>query len=110
MDPNVQRFTGFADLYDQYRPELPLVIGELLSQLAGLERPIRVVDLGSGTGLSTRPWRGFEANVIGIEPSPDMRVIAERMQATDQSQSNITFKEGTSTELHDTSPSFVPIL
>jgi hypothetical protein len=53
MDPNVQRFTGFADLYDQYRPELPLVIGELLSQLAGLERPLRVVDLGSGTGLSS---------------------------------------------------------
>jgi ubiquinone/menaquinone biosynthesis C-methylase UbiE len=97
MDPNVQRFTGFADLYDQYRPELPIVIREILLQLAGLERPVRVVDLGSGTGLSTRLWRGCEATVIGIEPSPDMRVIAERFQATDRSQSNISFKEGTST-------------
>ena len=97
MDPNVQRFTGFADLYDQYRPTLPLVIGEVLSQLAGSERPLRVVDLGSGTGLSTRLWKGFEATVIGIEPSPDMRVIAERLQAIDESQSNISFKEGTST-------------
>jgi len=53
MNPNVQRFTGFADIYDQYRPELPLVISEVLSQLAGPERPLRVVDVGSGTGLST---------------------------------------------------------
>ena len=97
MDPNVQRFTGFADLYDQCRPRLPLVIGEVLSQLAGSERPLRVVDLGSGTGISTRLWRGFEATVIGIEPSPDMRVIAERLQAIDEGQNNITFKEGTST-------------
>jgi len=97
MDPNVQRFTGFADLYDQYRPELPVVVRKILSQLAGGERPLRVVDVGSGTGLSTRLWRGHEASVIGIEPSPDMRVIAERLQATDQSQSNISFKEGTST-------------
>ena len=97
MDPNVQRFTGFADLYDQYRPTLPLVIGEVLSQLAGSERPLRVVDLGSGTGLSTRLWKGFEATVIGIEPSPDMRVIAERLRAIDEGQSNISFKEGTST-------------
>lgn len=69
MDPNVQRFTGFADIYDQHRPEPPLVIGQVLSQLAGPERPLRVVDVGAGTGLSTRLWRGLEATVIGIEPS-----------------------------------------
>jgi len=97
MNPNVQRFTGFADIYDQYRPELPLVIGEVLSQLAGPERPLRVVDVGSGTGLSTRLWKELEATVIGIEPSPDMRAIAARLQAIDRSQSNISFKEGTST-------------
>jgi SAM-dependent methyltransferase len=72
-------------------------LGEILSQLAGSERPLRVVDLGSGIGLSTRLWRGFEATVIGIEPSPDMRVIAERLQAIDEGQSNISFEEGTST-------------
>ena len=97
MDPNVQRFTGFADIYDQHRPKLPLVIGEILSQLAGPTRPLRVVDVGAGTGLSTRLWRGLDATVIGIEPSPDMRAIGIRLQAIDQSQSNISFKEGTST-------------
>ena len=63
MDPNVQRFSGFADDYDQYRPELPLVIGEVLSQLAGPERPLRVVDVGCGTGLSTRLWRDWLARM-----------------------------------------------
>src|SRR5271166_1583743 len=57
MDPNVERFTGFADIYELYRPKLPLVIGEVLSQLAGPERPVRVVDIGSGTGLSTRRFK-----------------------------------------------------
>jgi len=97
MDPNVQRFTGFADIYDRYRPELPLVIGEVLSQLPGPERPLRVVDIGSGTGLSTRLWKELEATVIGIEPSPDMRAVAARLQAIDRGQSNISFIEGTST-------------
>src|SRR5260370_25354656 len=98
MDPNVQRFTGFADIYDQYRPELPLVIGEVLSQLAGPERPLRVVDIGSGTGLSTRLWKEFEATVIGIEPSPDMRASSERLPAIHRSPNNISFQEGTSTD------------
>src|SRR5260370_38194674 len=97
MDPNVQRFTGFADIYDQYRPELPLVSGEVLSQLAGPERPLRGVDIGSGTGLSTRLWKELDATVIGIEPSPDMRGIAARLPALDPSQSNILFTEGPST-------------
>lgn len=80
MDPNVQRFTGFADIYDHYRPELPIVIAKVLSQLAGPGRPFRVIDVGSGTGLSTRLWKGLEATVIGIEPSPDMRAIAARFR------------------------------
>ena len=96
MDPNVRRFTGFADIYDQYRPRLPSVIGDILSQLAGPQRPLRVVDIACGTGLSTRLWKGRDATVIGIEPSPDMRAIAERLRE-DDAQANIIFKEGLST-------------
>jgi ubiquinone/menaquinone biosynthesis C-methylase UbiE len=94
MDPNVRRFTGFADIYDQHRPQLPSVIGDILSQLAGLQRPVRVVDIASGTGLSTRLWKGREATVLGIEPSPDMRAIAESLKADDDTQSNISFRPG----------------
>ena len=51
---NVKRFTGFADVYDAYRPRPPAVLADVLCGLAGVERPTLVVDLGSGTGSSTR--------------------------------------------------------
>ena len=55
-NPNVRRFTGFADIYDQYRPKPPEMIADLLLQLAGADRADHVVDLGCGTGLSTLIW------------------------------------------------------
>jgi ubiquinone/menaquinone biosynthesis C-methylase UbiE len=97
MNANLQRFTGFADTYDRYRPALPLVIRDILSQLAGSVHPLRVVDIGAGTGLSTRLWKGFDAAVIGIEPSADMRRAFSQAQALDPALSNIRFQEGTST-------------
>jgi len=36
-----------------------------------------VVDLGSGTGLSTRIWAERADEVVGVEPSPEMRAQAE---------------------------------
>ena len=74
---NITRFTGFADTYDDYRPQPPAVVPEILTALAGMERPALVVDLGSGTGLSTRIWAGKATDVVGIEPSDDMRHMAE---------------------------------
>lgn len=65
--------------------------------MAGPQRPVRVVDIASGTGLSTRLWKGRDATVVGIEPSPDMRAIAEKLKADDDTQSNISFWEGMST-------------
>ena len=72
LDANARRFSGFADLYDAVRPVPPVVLGEVISRYAG-GRPRVVVDLGSGTGLSTR-WAGaWASQAIGIEPSGDMR-------------------------------------
>ena len=45
---------------------------ELLPRLARVKRPRLVVDIGSGTGLSTRPWAGVAHRVVGVEPNPDM--------------------------------------
>lgn len=98
MNANLQRFTGFAGTYDQYRPALPLVIREILAQLAGNAPPLRVIDLGAGTGLSTRLWKGFDAAVIGIEPSADMRGAFAQAQALDPGLSNLQCQEGTSTK------------
>lgn len=70
-------WTGVADSYDAYRPRTPAVLLDLLPQLAGVARPRLVVDLGSGTGLSTYAWLRRADAVIGIEPNPDMRRQAE---------------------------------
>jgi ubiquinone/menaquinone biosynthesis C-methylase UbiE len=87
---NVERFSGFASLYDQYRPEPPAILSGVLTQWAKLARLQLVVDLGSGTGLSTRYWQNKAEQVIGIEPSADMRRQAETQAAAQ----NISYREG----------------
>lgn len=88
---NAERFSGFAALYDQHRPQPPAALLDYLSRVVTTnltpQSPLRtqrgevdcVVDLGSGTGLSTRAWADRAAQVIGIEPSADMRHQAETM-------------------------------
>jgi SAM-dependent methyltransferase len=68
---------GFASHYDRYRPRPPVALFETLLQLARTERPALVVDLGAGTGLSTRPWAALAERVVGVEPNPSMRDEAE---------------------------------
>jgi predicted RNA methylase len=46
--------------------------------LAGGRRPKLVVDLGAGTGLSTRVWATEADSVVGVEPNDAMRCVAER--------------------------------
>jgi len=81
LPANVERFSGFAGRYDAYRPTPPAIIVDILTQLAGgiqeVTRPKLVVDLGSGTGLSTRIWAERAEAVVGIDPNPDMRTQAE---------------------------------
>jgi SAM-dependent methyltransferase len=72
---------GFAERYDRYRPRPPAALLELLPPLAGVRRPHLVVDLGSGTGLSTRIWTGYADEIVGVEPNEAMRTFAE--EATD---------------------------
>jgi ubiquinone/menaquinone biosynthesis C-methylase UbiE len=78
MKPSVERFTGFADVYDQVRPSPPEAIAELLLQLANLERAERVLDLGAGSGLSMLMWAGKTRSIVGVEPSDDMRWEAQK--------------------------------
>lgn len=72
LDANARRFSGFADLYDAVRPTPPHVLADVISRYAG-GQPAVTVDIGSGTGLSTRWAATWSASVIGVEPSDDMR-------------------------------------
>jgi SAM-dependent methyltransferase len=90
--PNLERFTGFAEAYDQHRPPPPAALAGLLTDLAHAPTPDLVVDLGSGTGLSTRYWADRARAVIGVEPTPDMRRQAEARTTA----KNISYRSGVS--------------
>ena len=92
---NADRFSGFAEIYDMHRPRPPEVIVDLLTQLAAKDRPV-VVDLGSGTGLSSFIWMRSAAEIVGVEPNADMRAQAER-RAADSGVGTVRFIEGLST-------------
>lgn len=86
---NIERFSGFADVYDRFRPSPPDMLAPILTQLIGTD-PACVVDLGCGTGLSTRYWADKAQEVFGVEPSADMRdEAAAQTQAT-----NVFYREG----------------
>lgn len=78
-----QRWAGVVDGYDAYRPSPPDELLGVLSALARTTCPT-VVDLGSGTGLSSRAWAERAAHVVGIEPSAPMRRYAQRHTSTDK--------------------------
>src|SRR5262245_35174137 len=88
-------WTGVAGSYDTYRPRTPAVLLDLLPQLAATQRPLLVVDLGSGTGLSTYVWSERADSIIGVEPNADMRRQAESKRG---SENNVTFVEGVAHE------------
>ncbi|MGL4106975.1 class I SAM-dependent methyltransferase [Clostridium sp. LP20] len=102
---NAERFKGFADVYDSARPKCPEKVQWII--LKYLEKtPSLVVDLGCGTGLSTRVWSEVANKVIGIEPSADMIKIAREKSLN---LDNVEFLSGFSdnTGLEDNSADII---
>lgn len=87
-------WTGKASSYDQARPTPPPALLDLLTQLIDMPRPALVVDLGSGTGLSTAVWGERAGQVIGIEPNADMRKEAIHKIAGHPYADHIEYREG----------------
>ena len=96
---------GFGAAYHQARPSPPAGLLNLLCRLARVDRPTLVVDVGSGTGLSTRAWADRADEVVGVEPNPEMRAAAE----ADTPSSNVRYVDGysDSTGLGDDSADIV---
>lgn len=83
---NADRFTGeeYVNTYDKYRPIPPI---EILHQaLNYLDKPKakRVLDLGCGTGISTKVWENSAEEIIGVEPSKEMIEIAKSKSNNNQ--------------------------
>ena len=95
---NVERFSGYGNTYDQYRPEAPMQVIDILTGYLQ-QRPSLVVDLGCGTGLSSFVWKNHADRIIGIEPNDDMRgKAAEKLQELDDAR-HITFTAGYSNQI-----------
>jgi SAM-dependent methyltransferase len=63
-------FCNLADTYAAHRPGYPdAVVATLLD---GLERPVRVADVGCGTGILSRMLARAGCDVTGIDPNEDM--------------------------------------
>ena len=89
---NIERFSGFADAYDRYRPSPPDALAGLLSLYCARPALETIVDLGSGTGLSTRYWADKAQTVIGFEPTADMRTRA----VAQTTATNVTYRDALS--------------
>jgi ubiquinone/menaquinone biosynthesis C-methylase UbiE len=87
-------WTGKASSYDRARPSPPPVLLDLLTQLIGMPHPSLVVDVGSGTGLSTAIWGERAGRVIGIEPNADMRQVAVHKVEDHPYAAHIEYREG----------------
>jgi SAM-dependent methyltransferase len=73
------RFSGLEDLYARYRPDYPAAAIDLILQRCGLGGPNDVlVDVGCGTGISSRLFAARGVPVLGIEPNEEMSQRAER--------------------------------
>ena len=94
MTETSEIWTGKASSYDRARPTPPPALLDLLTQLIHLPHPALVVDVGSGTGLSTAIWGERAQRVIGIEPNADMRKVAVRKVEDHPYTAHIEYREG----------------
>jgi SAM-dependent methyltransferase len=72
LDPT-GRFSGLADKYAKYRPTYPDAALDFIVARAGLSKSSRLVDVGCGTGISSRLFAARGIPVVGIEPNDEMR-------------------------------------
>ena len=96
-----ERFTGLSDLYSKARPSYPPEIIQWCLDLLTAP-PDLIVDVGCGTGISTRAFAARGHETIGIEPNAEMRAAAI-------AQGSASYREGssTSTGLPDSSADLI---
>ncbi len=73
----VQRFSNRVANYAKYRPGYPPGVLELFKREMGLSDRSVLADIGSGTGLSAKPFLENGNTVYGVEPNAAMREAAE---------------------------------
>src|SRR4051794_32050342 len=87
--PSEERFTETADRYARWRPGYPRELALWLIETAGLARGAAVLDLGCGTGISSRLLASEGLAVTGVDPNDAMLAHARR-------EGGATYVKGTS--------------
>jgi SAM-dependent methyltransferase len=69
MTEHARSFGAAADDYDRFRPTYP---AEAITWAVG-DRPLRIADLGAGTGILSRELQRLGHDVVAVEPDELMR-------------------------------------
>jgi SAM-dependent methyltransferase len=87
------RFTGLADVYAAARPDYPeAAVGFILAH-CNLTPGSLLVDVGCGTGISSRQFARRGLRVVGVEPNDDMRRRAEA-EPIPEGAAGLEYREG----------------
>src|SRR5207247_1259980 len=73
----VGRFSGLASDYAAHRPVYPDEAIDFVVARADLGPLALIVDIGAGTGISSRLFARRGLQVVGIEPNDEMRAQAD---------------------------------
>jgi SAM-dependent methyltransferase len=71
------RFSSRVENYKRFRPGYPAALIDFLARECSLTAASRIADIGSGTGLLSRPFLAAGFSVVGIEPNREMREAGE---------------------------------
>jgi SAM-dependent methyltransferase len=77
LHPATRGFTA-ADVYERGRPDYPAAAVARIASTLGVRPGSTVLDLAAGTGKLTRLLVPSGANVLAVEPVPEMRLELER--------------------------------
>ena len=66
-------FGAWANEYDRYRPGYPSELFDLLIHMAPGRKPLRVLDIGAGTGQLSVGFIAHGCDVVAVEPDAQMR-------------------------------------
>lgn len=65
-------FTGTADNYRRFRPSYPAPLVDWVLGDLNLKPGLRIVDVGCGTGITSRLFAARKVEVTGVDPNPEM--------------------------------------
>src|SRR5438045_3865720 len=97
MADSTNRFSDRVDHYIRSRPSYPDALFDFLRREFGLLPGWTIADIGSGTGISGKPFLQNGNVLYGVEPNGPMRQAAEKLLAD---YSNFRSINGTAEATH----------